>query len=237
MYDALNSFLGHEALRELCVSSTELARTADAAMPAMDPTHLLLLLYAKGKKLGWHRDDGGIDGRSLQPVVSLSLGNACDFWLKDQPKDEPIRVRLESGDLILFGGPARHIMHTVHAIYPGTAPKNLLARHAELTAKLAPCPAFASSTSDAEGFRVNLTFRHAPELQGMEGEERFFHFASATRGFLATQREHGTEAARKEVAERRAKRKVQQKERKLRKQQAKRQKQGGEAAAAAIDEG
>jgi hypothetical protein len=46
------------------------------------------------------------------------------------------------------------------------------------------------------GFRVNLTFRHAPELCGREGEERFYHFASATRGFLAAQRRGGTDAAR-----------------------------------------
>jgi len=25
---------------------------------------------------------------------------------------------------------------------------------------------------------MNLTFRHAPELFGLEGEERFYHFAS-----------------------------------------------------------
>ena len=167
----------------------------------------------------------------------MSLGNACDFLLKDKPKDEPISVRLESGDVILFGGPARHIMHTVHTIYPGTAPRSLLARHAELTTKLAPCPTFAASPSDAEGFRVNLTFRHAPELRGMESEERFFHFASATRGFLATQREHGTEAARKEVAERRAERKVEQKERRLRKQQAKRQRLEAVEAAVPAAEG
>jgi hypothetical protein len=68
---------------------------------------------------------------------------------------------------------------------------------------------------------MNLTFRHAPELDGLENEDRFFHFAGPTRFFLEKQREEGTEAARAE-AERR---KVSRKAKKLAKQEAKRKKE------------
>ncbi len=46
-----------------------------------------------------------------------------------------------------------------------------------------------------KAFRMNLTFRHAPELNGLEGEDRFFHFAGPTRIYLEKQRKEGTEAA------------------------------------------
>ena len=45
-------------------------------------THLLLLYYALPNRLGWHRDDGANDGASSQPVVSLSLGQSCDFLVR-----------------------------------------------------------------------------------------------------------------------------------------------------------
>ena len=51
---------------------------------------------------------------------------------------------------------------------------------------------------------MNLTYRHAPELCGHEQEERFYHFASATRGFIKTARDKGVDAARENVRLKRA---------------------------------
>ena len=114
LYDALDSYgPGARALRALCVGLAERARARDAAMPAIAPTHCLALLYASERKLGWHRDDGAQDGRSAQPVVSVSLGNGCDFELKHDARDRPRVVRLDSGDALLFGGPCRRVLHTV----------------------------------------------------------------------------------------------------------------------------
>ena len=89
--------------------------------------------------------DGSIDGVTDQPVVSLSLGNACDFLIEDDDAffddDDgggdsssggraralvPLSVRLESGDVILFGGPARRCKHSVARIFPDTCPAPLL---------------------------------------------------------------------------------------------------------------
>jgi alkylated DNA repair dioxygenase AlkB len=50
-------------------------------------------------------------------------------------------VKLESGDVIVFGGPARMVFHAVPKIYPGTAPEQLL-----------------KATGLRPG-RINLTFR------------------------------------------------------------------------------
>jgi alkylated DNA repair dioxygenase AlkB len=59
----------------------------DPAMPDMDPTHLLTLYYAKERKMGWHRDEGSNDGKSEQPVVSLSVGNTCEFHVKHDEEE------------------------------------------------------------------------------------------------------------------------------------------------------
>lgn len=206
-----------------------------------EATHLLLLYYALERKLGWHRDNGAIDGSSSLPVVSLSLGNACDFEMKHAEKDAVpahLKLRLESGDVLLFGGAVRHALHTVSAIHPGTTPPALVALQEGVQRALAPpcqreeekaaslpkpgsASARASTTPGGRGFRMNLTFRHAPELRGQEAEERFYHFASATRGFLQAQRDKGTAAARAEANSAQQKRRHEkQARREMRQQQA-----------------
>ncbi|KAJ8601124.1 hypothetical protein CTAYLR_008818 [Chrysophaeum taylorii] len=142
-------------------------------------THVLLLYYQKLKGIGWHRDDGPNDGASDEPVVSLSLGCECDFAIKDSQRSIETTVRLRSGDAILFGGPSKRIMHAVTAIYPGTNPLG------------------------GGDCRLNLTFRHAPELCGLERTDRFFHFGAVTRRYLHTERTRGTDVARAEVMARR----------------------------------
>ena len=85
-YDAVENF-GPRAgavarLAERCARLARGLPRHGASMPTFEATHLLLLFYATGRRLGWHRDNGAQDGASLQPVVSISLGHACDFVLK-----------------------------------------------------------------------------------------------------------------------------------------------------------
>eukprot|EP01062_Namystynia_karyoxenos_P012632 TRINITY_DN14559_c0_g1_i1.p1 TRINITY_DN14559_c0_g1~~TRINITY_DN14559_c0_g1_i1.p1 ORF type:complete len:916 (+),score=266.44 TRINITY_DN14559_c0_g1_i1:102-2849(+) len=92
----------------------------------------------------WHRDGDETKARVKagrgRPVISFSLGLSCEFRFKnDQGEDDKV-VRLDSGDVLIFGGPSRNMLHCVTRIYPGTTPKML---HW-------PYP---------EG-RLNLTFRH-----------------------------------------------------------------------------
>ena len=182
--------------------SALLVAAAAKADARVDPvgaamSHVLLLFYAKlDRGLGWHRDDGKNDGATLAPVVSLSLGCACDFGLKHETADAPTILRLDSGDAVLFGGPARHALHNVANIAAGSCPPKLRAL----------CDAAFGAASPGD-FRLNLTWRHAPELRGLEDTDRFHIFGGATRQFLDAARDRGLDAARAEANERRRLRK------------------------------
>ena len=194
LYDAVKRYPAE--LPRLCKELVEAAQTVEKTFPMADQTHLLMLYYTDlTRGLGFHRDDGKIDGKSDAPVVSFSLGCACDFHLKHHDKDPAMTVRLNSGDAILFGGPARYIMHAVRTMHPGTCPPKVAEVHST----------FSEDNGDA--FRLNLTFRHAPELTGLEDTDRFYHFGSATRNYLDTERRLGTDAARQEAHDRRRNRK------------------------------
>ncbi|MEU8581051.1 alpha-ketoglutarate-dependent dioxygenase AlkB family protein [Streptomyces abikoensis] len=107
----------------------ELARAAVARAyghPAgPEPYDIALVnFYDAGAKMGLHRD---ADEKSPAPVVSLSLGDSCVFRFghpggRTRPWTD---VELRSGDLFVFGGPARQAYHGVPRILPGTAPPGL----------------------------------------------------------------------------------------------------------------
>ena len=76
--------------------------------------------------MGLHQDK---DEVSLDPVVSFSIGDACVFRFGNTVnRNRPFTdVDLRSGDLFVFGGPARLAYHGVTKIIPGTAPGRLRA--------------------------------------------------------------------------------------------------------------
>jgi len=84
-----------------------------------DPDTALINFYDADARMGMHRD---ADERSDAPIVSLSIGDACTFRFgNDESRGRPYSdVRLESGDLFVFGGPARFAFHGVPAVHPGT---------------------------------------------------------------------------------------------------------------------
>lgn len=88
---------------------------------AYTPDTALLNFYDAGAKMGMHQDK---DERTLAPIVSFSVGDACLFRFgNSETRTKPyVDVRLESGDLFVFGGPSRFAFHGVPKIYPGTAP-------------------------------------------------------------------------------------------------------------------
>jgi hypothetical protein len=216
IYDAIDKYGSVSSLlQSLTETLVRRAQVADPTMPSICITHLLTMYYTTPTKLGWHADNGSQDGSSLQPVVSISLGNECDFLLRKKKSDTPITVRLKSGDVILFGGASRWILHKVDTIYAGTAPEELCSAHQTLAKEHAPYPCISGrgECPDLENqkpwipprdcFRLNLTFRHAPELSGREDEEKFFYFARSARKFLAASQTNGVEQARKDVVQRR----------------------------------
>ncbi|MBZ4321441.1 alpha-ketoglutarate-dependent dioxygenase AlkB family protein [Streptomyces huiliensis] len=84
----------------------------------------LVNFYEAGARMGMHRD---ADEKSGAPVVSLSLGDSCVFRFGNpETRSRPwTDVELRSGDLFVFGGPARYAYHGVPRTYPGTAPSGL----------------------------------------------------------------------------------------------------------------
>ncbi|MEU3631433.1 alpha-ketoglutarate-dependent dioxygenase AlkB family protein [Streptomyces fradiae] len=83
------------------------------------PDAALVNFYDGDARMGMHQDR---EERSSAPVVSLSIGDACLFRFGNtRGRGRPYAdVRLESGDLFVFGGPSRFAYHGVPKVYPGT---------------------------------------------------------------------------------------------------------------------
>ncbi|WP_145941829.1 alpha-ketoglutarate-dependent dioxygenase AlkB family protein [Corynebacterium glyciniphilum] len=99
--------------------------TGDAALAASyTPDVALVNHYLDAAKMGMHRD---ADERSDAPVVSLSIGDTCRFRFGNaETRNRPYTdLWLASGDLFVFGGPARQNYHGVTKVYPNTAPYEL----------------------------------------------------------------------------------------------------------------
>ncbi len=84
--------------------------------------------YDVNSTLGLHKDNSE-SPESLQagdPVVSLSVGAACDFHMGGLIRSDPIKViKLNSGDVLIFGGKDRLRYHGVNKIYKSHSPFHL----------------------------------------------------------------------------------------------------------------
>jgi alkylated DNA repair protein (DNA oxidative demethylase) len=111
-------------------------RAASAAeFDGFVPDACLVNRYEPGTRLTLHQDRDEQDFAA--PIVSVSLGVPASFlWGGAARTDRPRRVRLEHGDVVVWGGPARLNFHGIDTLREG--------RHA-LTG----------------GTRFNLTFRRA----------------------------------------------------------------------------
>jgi DNA oxidative demethylase len=108
---------------------------AATGFAAFAPDACLINRYEPGAKLSLHQDKDEQDFAA--PIVSVSLGLPAVFlWGGLRRSERPRRFRLESGDVVVWGGPARLIYH-------GIAP--LAGGEHELTGR----------------YRFNLTFRKA----------------------------------------------------------------------------
>jgi alkylated DNA repair protein (DNA oxidative demethylase) len=114
-----------------------LATTAAAAtgFPGFEPDSCLINRYDPGARLSLHQDRN--ERSDAAPIVSVSLGLPAVFLFGGaKRKERPRRVLLESGDVVVWGGPSRMAFHGVAALAEGNHP--LTGPH-----------------------RVNLTFRQA----------------------------------------------------------------------------
>lgn len=112
------------------------ARAAEAAgFPGFAPEACLVNRYEPGARLTLHQDRD--EGNLAHPIVSVSLGVPATFLFGGaERKDRPRRVRVEHGDVAVWGGPSRLAFHGIDTLKQG---------HHPLTGAL----------------RYNLTFRRA----------------------------------------------------------------------------
>jgi DNA oxidative demethylase len=94
---------------------------AEAGFSGYDPDACLINRYVAGAKLSLHQDRDEKD--AWAPIVSVSLGLPAVFLWGGKHRSEPVRrLRLESGDIAVWGGPARFIYHGIAPLKDGEHP-------------------------------------------------------------------------------------------------------------------
>jgi alkylated DNA repair protein (DNA oxidative demethylase) len=99
----------------------------EAGFANYDPDACLINRYIPGSKLGLHQDRDEKD--AWAPIVSVSLGLPAVFLWGGKRRSDPVRrLLLESGDIAVWGGPARFVYHGVAPLKEGTHPLTGTAR-------------------------------------------------------------------------------------------------------------
>lgn len=101
----------------------EIARrtAAEAGFPYFPPDACLINRYRPGARMTLHQDKNEIDME--QPIVSVSLGLPATFLFGGMTrKERPRRIRIESGDVVVWGGEARLTYHGVAPLPDGDHP-------------------------------------------------------------------------------------------------------------------
>jgi len=126
-------------------SLMELAKQAASAagFNSFVPDACLVNRYKIGASMGLHQDKNEVDFN--QPIVSVSLGLSAVFLFGGAKRnDKPLKVRLQHGDVLVWGGKTRLNFHGILPI------------KASLTGQLN-----ALQDDYLNQHRVNLTFRKA----------------------------------------------------------------------------
>lgn len=105
-----------EAFRFLAESAA-----AAAGYPGFEPDACLINRYEPGTRLSLHRDENERD--LAAPIVSVSLGLPAIFLFGGNRRgDRPRRILLESGDIVVWGGPDRLVYHGIAPLAEGDDP-------------------------------------------------------------------------------------------------------------------
>jgi alkylated DNA repair protein (DNA oxidative demethylase) len=100
---------------------------AEAGFARYDPDACLINRYLAGAKLSLHQDRDEKD--AWAPIVSVSLGLPIVFLWGGKRRADPVRrLRLENGDVAVWGGPARFVYHGVAPLNEGQHPLTGAAR-------------------------------------------------------------------------------------------------------------
>lgn len=85
-----------------------------------DPQACLINYYAAQAKMGLHQDRDEEDFDA--PIVSFSLGDSAVFRIGGTERGgKTTSLKLNSGDALVFGGPARLVYHGIDRILAGTS--------------------------------------------------------------------------------------------------------------------
>jgi alkylated DNA repair protein (DNA oxidative demethylase) len=96
-----------------------LALWAEVAACPAPPQACLINWYEPQARMGVHQDRDEED--LAAPVVSVSLGDTAVFRIGGTERGGSTRsLRLTSGDVLVFGGPARLAFHGIDRVLPGT---------------------------------------------------------------------------------------------------------------------
>ncbi len=110
---------------------------ADCPAP---PEACLVNFYSSAARMGLHQDKD--EATFDAPVLSVSLGDTAVFRIGGSSRRDPTTsFRLASGDVLVFGGPARLVHHGVDRLIAG------------------------SSSLLEKGGRINLTLRRVTPFQ------------------------------------------------------------------------
>jgi alkylated DNA repair protein (DNA oxidative demethylase) len=100
----------------LAVRAAAAAGYADFA-----PDSCLVNRYEPGARMGLHQDLN--EGDMTQPIVSVSLGLPAKFLFGGALRaGKPQRMTLNSGDVVIWGGPSRLFFHGVDPLPAGEHP-------------------------------------------------------------------------------------------------------------------
>lgn len=84
------------------------------------PEACLVNLYREGARMGLHQDQD--EDAPDAPVLSVSLGDSAMYRFGGVKRGGPTKtVRLASGDVVLFGGPARFVFHGIDRVRSGSS--------------------------------------------------------------------------------------------------------------------
>jgi alkylated DNA repair protein (DNA oxidative demethylase) len=92
----------------------------EAAGYGAPPEACLVNLYREGARMGLHQDMD--EDAPDAPVLSVSLGDSAIFRFGGIKRGGPTRtVKLNSGDVVMFGGPARFLFHGIDRVQAGSS--------------------------------------------------------------------------------------------------------------------
>ncbi len=100
-----------------------------------DPDCCLINWYGEGARMGLHRDADEGEAGFAAPVVSISLGDPARFRMGGTSRKDPTEsMVLNSGDVVVIGGPARLAYHGIDRVLFGE--DDLLAGHGRINLTL-----------------------------------------------------------------------------------------------------